>query len=134
MAHGIRPAQESQSTPVDQLPSLATEPSLPAEKEVTKKPPVRKRTKAAAKPSESTPTAPPPGPSAPEEHISSGTTSKPRPPVSKSGLTRPQVYVEITTKKRKTGKMDGSSTIEEGKQQGAVCFPTFSLVLGLNEQ
>jgi len=62
-------------------------------------------------------------------------TTKPKPPVSRSGLPRQEVYVEIITKKRKTGKMDGSSTVEkETEQQGAVCSSNLSPVLVLNGQ
>jgi len=103
--------------------------------EVTKKSLAKRKTKTPAEPPEPTPaTLPVPRTNVADEPVSFSTATKPKPPVSKSGLTRPQVYVEIITKKGKTGKADGLSTVEkETKQQGAVCFLILLPVLGLNE-
>ena len=111
-----------------------TEPSS-STAEVTKKPPAKKRLKAPKEPSELAPTNPPvPRSNVADELVLSSTTTKPKLPVSKSGLPRPQVYVEIITKKRKTGKMGSPSAVEkETKQQGAGRFSTLSPMPVLNE-
>lgn len=111
------------------------EPS-PSTTEVTKKPPAKKKTKTPVASLEPTPATPPvPRQKVVDEYVPSGSITKQKPPVSKSGLPRPEVYVEIITKKRKTGETDGSNVAEkETKQQGAVCFPNFLSVLVLNER
>lgn len=111
-----------------------TKPPPPVAK-ATKKPPAKRKAKTPAEPSGPAPADPPvPRPNVVDEPGLPSATTKPKPPVSKSGLPRPQVYVEIVTKKRKTGKTDGPGAVErETKPQGAVCFPTLPLVPVLNE-
>lgn len=101
----------------------------------TKKPPAKRKAKTPGEPSGPASANPPvPRPNVVDELVLPSATTKPKPPVSKSGLPRPQVYVEIVTKKRKTGKTDGPGTVEkETKPQGAVCFPISSHVPVLNE-
>jgi hypothetical protein len=103
--------------------------------DVTKKSLTKGKTKALAETSELTPGIPPIlRLSAAAEPVSSSSIPKPKPPVSKSGFPRSQVYVEIITKKGKTGKVGSSSTVEkESKLQGAVRFLTLSPGLGLND-
>lgn len=102
---------------------------------VTKKSLTKKKTKALVETSEPSPMTPPiPSLNVIDEPVSSNSIPKPKPPVSKLGFPRSQVYVEIITKKRKSGKMDGSSTVEkESKQKGAVGFLISSSGFGLND-
>ncbi|KAF9653914.1 hypothetical protein BDM02DRAFT_3182353 [Thelephora ganbajun] len=118
-------AQEPPSTSTARPSLPVTEPPPSATKEAAKNPSAKKKSKAPAEPSEPTSIAlPVPLSNVVEGPVSSSVTAKPKPSVSKSGLTRPQVYVEIITKKRKTGKTDGSSTAEkESKQQGPLKKP-----------
>ena len=125
-------AKDSQSTSTAQQPSPIIEPSPSTKKEVPKKTPAKRKAKALVESSKSTPVIPVPHPNGVDEPVSSST--KPKPPVSKSRLPEHRAYVQIITKKRKTGQTDGSSTVEkETKQQGAVCFLVSPPVPGLNE-
>ena len=138
MVYRIHFGQESSSIPNTQPPSpeLVTEPPLSMTQEITKKSSAREDSKALAEPPEPTPsTSPVSRPTGVDEPVPSSATAKPKPPVSKSGFPRQQVYVEIITKKRKTGKADGSSAVEkEPEQQGAVGFLVSLPGLGLNER
>jgi hypothetical protein len=112
------------------------EPLPSTTQKATKMPSTKKRTKTLAEASEPTPrTSSIALPIATDEPIPSSSIPKPKPPVSKSGFPRSQVYVEIIKKKRKTGRMDGPSTVEKGsKQQGAVGFIILSPGFRLNDR
>lgn len=132
------PGQEplSASTARPPPPKTVTKPSPSTTQEVAKRPSTKQKVKTLAGTSESIPRTPPvPRPNTINEPVASASSQKPKPPVSKSGLPRPQVYVEIITKKRMTGKIDVSSTGEkEAKQQGAVGFLIPLPGFGLNDR
>lgn len=136
MIHRIHWGQESSSgsTARPLLPKSAPEPSTSTTQGATKKPLAKtKANQPAGSPELVSNTPPAPYPSGVEEPVPSGPITKPKSPVSKSGFPRHRAYVEIVTKKRKTGGTDGSTVVEKGqKQQGAVGSLILFLELALN--